>query len=163
MSFVPLDQTFQIFCFDTQHWQSPCPGLGGDKVILASSSPVLENRLRRTNHPHPLVYLRGVKCADLSALLDFIYQGEANVRQENLEVFLALAQELELTGLENGLVVDTQGFISCLLGFRSQRYIAEKNIDVEIAQLKKEVEVGGPFSLYICRFGVSYGVKSLGL
>ena len=26
-----------------------------------------------------------------------------------------------------------------------QRDIAEKNIDVEIAQLKKEVEVGGPF------------------
>ena len=39
-----------------------------------------------------------------------------------------------------------------------QRDIAEKNIDVEIAQLKKEVEVGGPFSLYICRFGVGYGV-----
>ena len=44
-----------------------------------------------------------------------------------------------------------------------QRDIAEKNIDVEIAQLKKEVEVGGPFSLYICRFGVGYGVKSLRL
>ena len=27
-----------------------------------------------------------------------------------------------------------------------QRDIAEKNIDVEIAQLKKEVEVGGPIS-----------------
>ena len=42
-----------------------------------------------------------------------------------------------------------------------QRDIAEKNIDVEIAQLKKEVEVGGPFSLYICRFeafGEGYGV-----
>ena len=78
------------------------PGVEAHKVILASSSPVLENLLRRTNHPHPLVYLRGVKCADLSALLDFIYQGEANVRQENLEVFLALAQELELTGLANG-------------------------------------------------------------
>ena len=41
-----------------------------------------------------------------------------------------------------------------------QRDIAEKNIDVEIAQLKKEVEVGGPFSLYICRFGVGYGVST---
>ena len=78
------------------------PGVEAHKVILASSSPVFENLLRRTNHPHPLVYLRGVKCSDLSALLDFIYQGEANVRQENLEVFLALAQELELTGLANG-------------------------------------------------------------
>ena len=41
-----------------------------------------------------------------------------------------------------------------------QRDIAEKNIDVEIAQLKKEVEVGGPFSLYICRFGVGYVVST---
>ena len=78
------------------------PGVEAHKLILASSSPFFENLLRRSNHPHPLVYLRGVKCSDLSALLDFIYRGEAQVRQENLEVFLTLAQELELTGLTNG-------------------------------------------------------------
>ena len=42
-----------------------------------------------------------------------------------------------------------------------QRDIAEKNIDVEIAQLKKEVEVGGPFPLYICRLEILWKVMGL--
>ena len=78
------------------------PGVEAHKLVLASASPFFENLLRRSNHPHPLIYLRGVKCSDLSALLDFIYQGEAKVHQRNLEAFLALAQELQLTGLTNG-------------------------------------------------------------
>ena len=78
------------------------PAVEAHKLVLSSSSPFFENLLRRTNPPHPLIYLRGVKSSALSALLDFIYQGVANVDQENLDFFLALAQELELTGLTNG-------------------------------------------------------------
>ena len=33
------------------------------------------------------------------AILDFLYFGETNVEQENLEAFLALAEELRLKGL----------------------------------------------------------------
>ena len=33
------------------------------------------------------------------AILDFLYQGEANVLQDNLDAFLALAEELKLKGL----------------------------------------------------------------
>ena len=36
---------------------------------------------------------------DMVALVDFIYHGEANIFQEQLESFLALAEELELQGL----------------------------------------------------------------
>ena len=32
-------------------------------------------------------------------IVDFLYQGEANVFQENLESFLAIAEELQLKGL----------------------------------------------------------------
>ena len=31
------------------------------KVILASSSLIFLNLLRRNNHPHPLIYLGGIK------------------------------------------------------------------------------------------------------
>ena len=34
------------------------------------------------------------------AMVDFFYRGEANVCQENLDSFLALAAELQLEGLE---------------------------------------------------------------
>ena len=72
------------------------------KVILAASSPFFRELLRKNKHPHPLVYLRSLKGDDLVAIIDFLYFGEANVFQENLESFLAFAEELKLKGLTNG-------------------------------------------------------------
>ena len=69
------------------------------KVILAASSPFFQNLLRRNKHPHPLIYMRGVKSDDLLAIVDFLYCGEANVYQDNLDSFLAIAEELQLKGL----------------------------------------------------------------
>ena len=69
------------------------------KVILASSSPFFANLLKRNKHPHPLIFMRGVKEEVLVAIVDFLYKGEANVFQENLDSFLALAEELRLKGL----------------------------------------------------------------
>jgi len=69
------------------------------KVILASSSPFFLNILRRNKHSHPLIYMRGLKSEDLVAMIDFLYYGEANVYQESLDSFLAVAEELQLKGL----------------------------------------------------------------
>ena len=70
------------------------------KVVLASSSPFFQAILKRNKHSHPLIYMRGVKSDDLVAMVDFLYFGEANVYQENLESFLAIAEELQLKGLQ---------------------------------------------------------------
>ena len=43
--------------------------------------------------------MRGVNSKDLLATMDFFYQGEASVLQENLDSFLAFAEELQLKGL----------------------------------------------------------------
>ena len=69
------------------------------KVILATSSPFFEKILQRNKHPHPLIYLRGFQSHHMLAILDFLYFGEANVYQENLDSFLAIAEELKLKGL----------------------------------------------------------------
>ena len=69
------------------------------KVILATSSPFFHNLLRTNKHKHPLIYMRGMKSEDLCAIIDFLYCGEANVFQENLDSFLAIAEELQLKGL----------------------------------------------------------------
>ena len=69
------------------------------KVILAASSPFFQKLLGRNKHPHPLIYMRGMKSEDLLAIVDFLYHGEANVFQENLDSFLAVAEELQLKGL----------------------------------------------------------------
>ena len=69
------------------------------KVILAASSPFFQAILMRNKHSHPLIYMRGLKSDDLIAMVDFLYCGEANVDQENLDSFLAIAEELQLKGL----------------------------------------------------------------
>ena len=70
------------------------------KVILSASSPFFKRLLKTHTHPQPLIYMRGMSANDLTAMVDFIYLGEASVFQEQLENFLALAEELELKGLK---------------------------------------------------------------
>ena len=72
------------------------------KVILVASSPFFANILNRNKHTHPLIYMRGLKSDDLEAVLDFLYNGEANICEEKLGTFLAIAEELKLKGLEGG-------------------------------------------------------------
>ena len=69
------------------------------KVILATSSPFFKKLLERNKHPHPLIYMRGTRSSNLLAILDFLYRGEANVFQDDLDSFLAIAEELQLEGL----------------------------------------------------------------
>ena len=69
------------------------------KVILAASSPFFQSLLKRARNPHPLIYMRGVKSENLTSIVDFLYRGEANVYQEDLDSFLVLAEELRLKGL----------------------------------------------------------------
>ena len=69
------------------------------RVILSSSSPLFNSIFQRNKQSHPIIYMRGVKANELAAIVNFIYQGEANIFQEDLKNFLALAEELQLKGL----------------------------------------------------------------
>jgi len=69
------------------------------KVILSACSPFFRNVLRKNPHQHPLLYLKGVKYQEMLSVLNFMYQGEVNVAQEELNSFLAVAEELRVKGL----------------------------------------------------------------
>ena len=75
--------------------------LEAHKVILSSGSPFFKRLLdKMTNkHMHTFFFMRGLKTRQLTTMVDFIYLGEVNIHQEDLEGFLLLAQELELKGL----------------------------------------------------------------
>jgi len=72
------------------------------KVILSACSPFFRQILRRNSHQHPLLYLKGVKYTDIQSVLNFMYHGEVNVAQEDLNSFLAVAEELRVKGLTQG-------------------------------------------------------------
>ena len=86
------------------------------KVILSVSSPLLQNLLKKNKHNHPLIYMRGMKSEDLIAIVDFLYYGEANVYQENLDSFLAIAEELKLKGLTGQNVEESKVGIPTEIG-----------------------------------------------
>jgi len=69
------------------------------KVILSACSSFFRKVLRRNPHQHPLLYLKSVKHSDLQAVLSFMYNGEVNVAQEELNSFLAVAEDLKVKGL----------------------------------------------------------------
>ena len=80
--------------------------VGGDlkqvsahKLVLSACSPLFRTILRQSSHPSPLVFLDQVSSKDLSMVLDYIYRGEVQIQQEELERFLLVARRLQLDGL----------------------------------------------------------------
>ena len=72
------------------------------KLILSACSPFFRSILKQNPHQHPLLYLKGVQFTDLQAILNFMYHGEVNVAQEELNSFLAIAEDLQVKGLTQG-------------------------------------------------------------
>ena len=71
------------------------------KVVLSSCSNMFKFILKGNNQSSPLLYLGGVSSFNLGFILDYIYHGEVNIFQDQLESFLQIAQNLELEGLLN--------------------------------------------------------------
>ena len=73
------------------------------KVILSACSPFFRSVLKKNPHEHPLLYLKGVCYEDITAVLNFMYHGEVNVSQDQLNSFLAVAEDLKVKGLTQDL------------------------------------------------------------
>ena len=69
------------------------------KFVLAACSPFFRNVLRHHPHQHPLLYLKGITYSNIQAVLNFMYNGEVYVAQEDLNSFLAVAEDLQVKGL----------------------------------------------------------------
>ena len=70
------------------------------RLILASSSQVVCNFLKKNQQSNPKIGLNGFKENIVRAIMDFIYSGEANIYKEDLDGFLELSEKLQLNGLE---------------------------------------------------------------
>ena len=70
----------------------------GHKIILSQASPLFDKLLIFNN---PLVYLRGVKSDHLKNIFEYIYTGSVSLKEEQVNVFISLAQELELQGMRS--------------------------------------------------------------
>jgi len=69
------------------------------KVVLSSSSQYFKNILKTNKHSHPMLCLTGLTSMDLKNVLDYIYEGEVQILQNNIDKFLDIAQKLKIEGL----------------------------------------------------------------
>ena len=75
------------------------------KILLSSCSKLFKFILKGNVNGNSLLYLTGVNSLNLGFILDYIYHGEVNIYQEQLESFLESAQKLEIEGLLGGTTV----------------------------------------------------------
>ena len=69
------------------------------KLVLSACSEYFKTIFRNNSHPNPLICLEGVSSPELRNILDYMYNGKANILQEKLDSFLSLAQRLKILGL----------------------------------------------------------------
>merc|ERR1719186_1395864 len=71
------------------------------KIILSAGSKFFSDILRQTKHQSPFIYLKGIKRVELEYVVDFLYNGEVYLAQEELNKFLETAQDLQIKGLQS--------------------------------------------------------------
>jgi len=69
------------------------------KAVLSSSSNFFKQILLKNPHQHPLLFLNGIQHSDLVAIVKFIYVGQTEVAQEDINHFMDAAQVLQIQGL----------------------------------------------------------------
>ena len=74
--------------------------ISAHKLVLSACSEYFRNIFQNNSkHAHPLLCLEGVSSTDLENMLDYIYNGEIQIYQDNLDRFLSVAQRFRLEGL----------------------------------------------------------------
>merc|ERR1712126_608747 len=86
--------------------------ISSHKVVLSASSDFFKNILRKSSHVNPLIYLSGVNAKELNFVMDYIYDGEVQIYQEDLDPFLTTAHKLRIDGLVNDPTSERLGNIS---------------------------------------------------
>ena len=70
---------------------------------LSVSSEYFENIFKTNNESKLLICLTSICSQDLKNCLDYMYNGEVQIYQEELDNFLSVAQTLKVKGLINNI------------------------------------------------------------
>ena len=139
--------------------------LSAHKLVLSASSPYFKHILTTNKHAHPLLCLDGVSFAELQCVLDYIYQGEVQIYQEQLDRFLVVAQRLQLEGVtcqDDGQEREINETIEDIVNEvpeetidiptrNSKSFIEERRRKEEEKKTKKEKEINQQLSEYVIR------------
>ena len=93
--------------------------IAAHKLVLSACSEYFKSIFKKNKHTHLLLCLEGVTSSEIMNLLDYMYNGEVNIFQEELDRFLIVAKRFKLEGL---------------LGKKEEHYIHSKSRDVLVKE-----------------------------
>ena len=70
------------------------------EIILSAGSNFFSDIFLKTNNSNMLIYLKGIRSAELQHIADFMYNGEASINEEDITSFLETGKELQIKGLQ---------------------------------------------------------------
>ena len=73
--------------------------ISAHKVVLSSCSGYFRDIFSKNIHAHPMLCLVGVSSKEVNHVLDYIYNGQVQIHQDSLDIFLEVAQKFQLEGL----------------------------------------------------------------
>ena len=89
----------KIACFDSKSVMKTIPA---HKMVLSACSPVFKKLLQAIGtgeSKNPLLFLRGITYQEMSAILDYMYNGETKIQHKELDAFLTTAEDFKIKGL----------------------------------------------------------------
>ncbi|XP_052863759.1 longitudinals lacking protein, isoforms H/M/V-like isoform X2 [Anopheles cruzii] len=69
------------------------------KILLSACSPYFKEVFKENPCQHPVIIFKNVRHSDLMSIVEFMYQGEVSVAQDQLPSFLHTAELLSIRGL----------------------------------------------------------------
>ena len=73
--------------------------LSAHKLALSASSEYFKSIFKINRNSHLVLCLEGLLSEELTNVLDYIYNGEVQLYQEDLDKFLVIAQRFKLEGM----------------------------------------------------------------
>ena len=110
------------------------------KVILSACSSFFKPILQNNKHSHPLIYLSGINSTNLQLIIDYIYEGEVQLFQEQLDSFLDAAQKLQIAGLLTNQKdeIENDDFLTSKSEFNSSEVVDVDEEKIEISGISSQ-------------------------
>ena len=71
-----------------------------NKVVLAACSEVFNEIIKNIPGSNSAIYLRGIPAKQMETLVEFMYLGQAQLLQADIEEFINIARDLKIRGIE---------------------------------------------------------------
>lgn len=112
--------------------------LSAHKLVLSACSSFFKNILKKNVHTKPLIYLSGISSDNLKNILDYVYCGEVQLFQDQVDSFLDVAKKLQISGLVP--VIDHENDQSSNLEGNDSKQIPEKYVQKKFETVSNSEE-----------------------